>query len=240
VYKKRLDQILVDIAHMTLVDTNETKEFFVDEVGANPATIYPVHHGTDERIFYPREHPDNGQTTIWFHGTYIPLQGVEYIVEAAKLLEDRDIKFVLVGSGQERSRIDAIIDNHDIDNIVQKDWVPYEDLPNGIAQADICLGIFGTTGKTNRVVPNKVYEYMSMGKPVITGDTTAMRRLFEHRKNVLLCNRGDPASIADAITTLLADSQLRVKLGRAAHERYQERFSSEQVGKRLISILKSS
>ena len=69
------------------------------------------------------------------------------------------------------------------------------------------LRIFGSTNKTKRVIPNKVYDYVSMRKPVITADTLAIRELFEDDE-LMLVKVADHLSLANAIMTLKDNRKL--------------------------------
>jgi glycosyltransferase involved in cell wall biosynthesis len=80
--------------------------------------------------------------------------------------------------------------------------VPYEYLIDYICKADICLGIFGTSGKATRVIPNKVYQILAAGKPLVTGDTPAIRELLRESPTVRLVTPGSPESLASAVLDL--------------------------------------
>lgn len=237
-----IDRIGCELADTVLVDTLETKDFFVSEIGASEGSIRAIPHGTDERVFYPRERVDtnsDSEDQIWFHGSYIPLQGIEYIVKAADLLEHRDVRFKIVGTGQTYDRVSRIINRLEINNVNRVNWIDYDNLPNEIAKSILCLGIFGTSEKAGRVVPNKVYEYIAMKMPVITGDSPAMRRLFEHRRHVYLCQQGDAEALVEAVETLLDDPELRGRVRERGYRRYMNYFATELVGNRLNEVLEN-
>ena len=64
--------------------------------------------------------------TVLFYGQFIPLHGIETVVRAAKLTNGYDIRWVLVGKGQESVKIRALIKELKPSNLERIDWVPYE------------------------------------------------------------------------------------------------------------------
>lgn len=239
-YYRLLDQVTCGLADTVLVDTQETRDFFISELGVSGSKIHAVPHGTDEQVFSPRakDQKESGKDDIiWFHGNHIPLQGVQYIVLAAKKLEHRDITFRIVGRGQTYEQVTGIIHEKNIENVERIDWVDYEDLPGEISQTDLCLGIFGTSDKAGRVIPNKIYEYLAMKMPVITGRSPAMERVFDHGESLYLCERGSPDAIANATETVLDDETLRTRIVENGYNKYNTCFTTDKVGKRLAEIL---
>ena len=102
---------------------------------------------------------------------------------------------------------------------------PYDELPSLMADAHVCLGIFGTSAKAQRVVPNKVFDGLATARPVLTADTTGVREVLVHGDNAYLCPPGDPETLAGAITTLKFDEELRNRIARRGHRLFCERFS---------------
>lgn len=139
--------------------------------------------------------------TVLFYGQFIPLHGIDTIVHAAKIIEDsgKNVHWILIGEGQESMRIDELIKNIDLQSIKRVPWVPYEQLINCINSADVCLGIFGDSGKAMRVIPNKVYQILSAGKPLITANTPAIRELLDDGPMVRLVEPGNPEVLAAAV-----------------------------------------
>ena len=70
-------------------------------------------------------------------------------------------------------------------------WVPYEALGAEVGRAAICLGVFGESAKAARVVPNKVWQAMAVGRPVVTADTPAVREVLEDGRTAVLVPAGD-------------------------------------------------
>ncbi|MEO6919034.1 MAG: glycosyltransferase [Collimonas sp.] len=137
---------------------------------------------------------------VLFYGQFIPLHGIEHIVEAARLLSHEEIDWILIGKGQETSRIRAMLAEQPLPRMHWHEWADYQDLINWIRQADICLGIFGTSEKAANVIPNKVFQIIAAQKPLITRDSPAIRELLQHCPPcVSLIPAGNPRALADMV-----------------------------------------
>ncbi len=174
---------------------------------------------------------------VLFFGTYVPLQGTEYIVKAAKLLErEQDILFVFAGKGQERQKTQDLSERLGLKNTVFKDMLDPIHLRQEIADTDVCLGIFGDTPKTPLVIPNKVYESLAMGKAVITADTSAIRELFSD-SDIILIPAADAAALAGAILNLKNNSIIREGIAWRGHEKFMKSASYQVIGEELVTII---
>jgi glycosyltransferase involved in cell wall biosynthesis len=165
---------------------------------------------------------------VVFHGTFIPLQGLPTIIRAAKLLEDKRIRFRIVGDGQERPAIEQLVQDLAVSNVELVGRVPREQVPREIAAASLCFGIFGTSEKAGRVVPNKLFECLAVGRPVITADTPAIRAAFSGEVEVV--PPGDPEELAVKIETLLANPRRLVELAGAGRARFERDYSESALG----------
>ncbi len=191
--------------------------------------------GADENIFYPRKVKKEKVFTIIFWGKFIPLQGIEYIIKAAKILECEKIKFEIIGGGgQTYKRIIKLSKELGIKNIKFTNFIPYQKLPSYVSKAHIGLGIFGNTDKAKRVVPNKAYEILALGLPLITGDSIAAKEMnLKNKKNCVLCRMANPKAIADSILLLKKDKRLRDRIRKEGHKLFNENFCTKEIGKKV-------
>ena len=234
------DKIPCIISDLILLDTNEHIDYFVNTFGVPREKFRRVFVGTDDEIFYPRENVKNDDIfTITFHGSFIPLHGIQYIIRAAKILERYDdIKFEILGSGQAYNFIRNLSEKLKTHNVAFKERVNYEELPNFINSGDVCLGIFGDTAKAKRVIPNKAYEILAMRKPLVTGDSPAIKEGgIIDRKNALIVEMGNPEAIADALLELKSDENLRNKIAKKGYELFKENFTPKVIGSELRKYL---
>lgn len=237
IYYWLLDWLSMWLADVVLFDTNEHIKYVSKEFNIPENKFKRIFVGTDEKIFYPTVNSTDQVFTVFFHGHFIPLQGIDRIVEAAKFLDKEGVKFNILGKGQTYLEIRKLADKLGINNINFIDDVAYEELPRYINKSDVCLGIFGRTPKAQRVIPNKVYEYAAMSKPIITMDTPAIRELFGPEDVMLIDN--DSRVLADAILKLKKDEQKRRELGRNVYNKFKSSATVAMLGKQLLEIINS-
>jgi len=200
------DFIDCHLADEILIDTKTHKEYFSRTFHLHPADITVVYLEAPEN-FRPDPHHRKtiGKTCeVLFYGSYIPLQGVDVILRAAAILHEQhaQIHFTLVGGGQTYAAMRILATEWKLSNVTFKPFMPLQDLPMIIRDADIALGIFGTGDKTQRVIPHKVIECMACGVPVITADTPAIHERYKEGKGIYLVPAGDAHALAGKIVEL--------------------------------------
>jgi glycosyltransferase involved in cell wall biosynthesis len=224
-----------------ILDTSEYVEWFqrVHNVRAERFRLVPT--GADDRVYHAVEavHSDLRFTLIYY-GSFIPNHGVPTIVEAARLLHDvSEIRFVFIGDGPEKATAMALVQQYGLANVEFAGWMEREELVRQVAQADICLGVFGTTPQSLMTVQNKIYETLAMRKPLITGDSVTMRNSFVNGKHLVLVNRADPCDLAEKTMQLLNDPDRRAQLAIQGYQRFCESFSTQKLGELTRSHLEA-
>jgi glycosyltransferase involved in cell wall biosynthesis len=122
-------------------------------------------------------------------------------------------------------------------NVEWVQWINYDDLPREYWGAGCALGIFGTSDKSLRVIPNKAYQALACGTPLITGDTPAARELLRDGENALLVPPGDAPALADAIRKLARDGELAARIAGGGRAAYERAASEAVLGKRWRSLI---
>jgi glycosyltransferase involved in cell wall biosynthesis len=222
------------------LDTNEHIKYFSELFNTDEKKFIRIFVGSDDDVLFPKNNCAtlNKKFVIHFHGYFIPLQGIEYIIKAAHLLRKEDIFFNLIGNGQTYAKAKALSEKLDIKKIEFIDSLPYEKLRDQMSQADICLGIFGNTDKARRVIPNKAYEALAVGRPLITGDSSAIRELFTDRTNVLLSKMANENDLASKIMELKNNADLRNKISDNGYALFKNQLLPQTVVEPLINFLK--
>jgi glycosyltransferase involved in cell wall biosynthesis len=225
------------LADRIVLDTDVHIDYISEKFGIDRDKFERVFVGADEEVFSPRRRQERVTPLIvLFVGKFIPLHGIPHIITAASLLEEEDIRFEIVGSGQLYDEIMELCRRLDVKNITFTDWIPYQRLAEKMAQAHICLGIFGESGKARRVIPNKVFQGLAVGMPVITGDSMASRELLTHGRSALLVPMANPEALAGAIRSLKENQALRETIALGGHEVFRRRCGTKVLGKQLRAV----
>lgn len=234
-------------ADFLIFDTEEHRAYFYDRYKLSaPAAVVPV--GVPEDMFRPQADtappwPPTGEAAgarfeVLFYGTYIPLQGIEHILDAAAQSPDH-MGFTLIGKGQTWPEMQQRMADLGLDapKVRCLDRVPFEALPDHMAGAHVTLGIFGGTDKAWRVVPNKVVQAAACGRAIITADTPAVRRYFTHGESIWLVERASGAALTEGLAALAADPALRAKIGAGARAVFEQHFSLEAISRQMAHAL---
>jgi glycosyltransferase involved in cell wall biosynthesis len=214
-------------ADVVVADTEAHGRYLAELAGLGELPVCFV--GAEERLFRPGwRRPE--RFTVLFIGKLIPLQGVETILRAARLLPE--IPFRIVGSGQLGDLLQSAPTN-----VEHVPWVEYERLPDELRAAGCALGIFGTTGKAQRVIPNKAFQALAIGTPLITGDTPAARELLVDGESALLVPAGDAEALAQSIGRIAGNPELAERVAAGGRAAYDRSASEAVLGQRWREII---
>lgn len=227
-------------ADRVLADTPAHAGYFADTLGAR-ARIAVVYVGAEAGRFTPQPvgaGESKPVSEVLFYGSFIPLQGPATVVEAARRYQGPPVRWVLLGDGPLRKDCEARAAG--LPNVAFEDWLPYDRLPARIRLADILLGVFGTTAKAGRVIPNKVFQALACGKPVVTRTAPAYPAELQRVEcsGLVWVDAGDAQGLAECVAALAADRAALRGLGIAAAQTSQTYFSEVVVRRQLRDALK--
>jgi glycosyltransferase involved in cell wall biosynthesis len=240
----RIERRAYRFADLVIVDTAESASHLAELFSLPPALFCACPLSTDETVLQPQPYPvlspagnntSNGKCRILFIGTMIPLHGIDTIVACARLLEDDPLTITVIGNGQQGASVSAAGGNiHWL-----REWVDSPGIAQVIAEADVCLGIFGATDKADRVLPYKIYAYSRVGRAVITAATSCLTNLTRELdySPFILVPVADAEALAEAIRELASRPQLRAQYAAASARFYAENLSNQALQAKLLGAL---
>jgi glycosyltransferase involved in cell wall biosynthesis len=224
-----IDRHALRSADLVVADTEANAEFLARLAGLSTDRVAVCFVGAEDRVFTPGWAPVSPFTAL-FVGKLIPLHGVETVLATARRVPD--LRFRIVGSGQ----LEPLL-RQPPPNVQHVPWVDYPVLPQELRDAGCALGIFGTSEKARRVIPNKVFQALACGTPVVTADTPAARELLVDGESALLVPPGEPQPLADAVARLAADPELARRIGEGGRRAYEEQASERVLGEKWRDLL---
>jgi len=172
---------------------------------------------------------------VMFLGTPRPHKGIEELFEAMEKISDPDVRLVLVGGGLSVQRhIDNMKNNQDRVIIFPK--IPFNELPDYLAVADILAIPQRDTTDTQGQIPAKLFDGMAMAKPIITTPISDIPEVLGGHG--YLIEPGNSEQLANTINFIFANPEEARLKGQNARKRCQELYDLKVIEKELTSQIK--
>jgi glycosyltransferase involved in cell wall biosynthesis len=220
---------------------------FIDHVtrrGARRVEVVP--NGSDTTMFehagvgnkFRQENNLEGKYILLYAGAHGLSNDLGIVLEAAAKLGDMpDVSFVLVGDGKEKPGLEARARAMGLNNVIFLPPVPKMKMPDVLAAADACLAILKPIPIYGTVYPNKVFDYMAAGRPVILAMTGVIRAVVESAQAGIPIDPGDPLALANAVRFLAAHPEDARKMGMNGRRCVQEQYDRQVIGEKFARIL---
>lgn len=236
----RWELLLFKRADILLADTWPHADYFSKEFGVPAEHITVVYVGAEEPLFHLApmpDHSDGSPVEALFYGSFIELQAPQIIIEAARNYQGPPVRWTLLGKGPLRAECEHLA--RGLDNVHFENPVPYERLPARIHKADILLGVFDAGAKAGRVIPNKVFQSLACGRPVVTRKSAAYPPGCVGGVDAGLhwVEAGNPHDLAIMVAKLAQRLPVEPELGQLASRFYLRELSDAVIAKQLQTAL---
>jgi len=218
----------------------------VQACGARPVVLLP--NGADTRMFDPdadgaafrQAHGLQGRFVALYAGAHGMSNDLGILLEAASLLREReDIAIVLLGDGKEKPALMQRAAQMNLDNVIFLPPVPKNEMPLALAAADACIAILKPVELYKTVYPNKVFDYMAAGRPVVLAIDGVIRQVVEQAGAGLAVRPGDPARLAEALRNLADNRSMGSEMGKAGRAYVEAHFDREKLADQLTELLEN-
>jgi glycosyltransferase involved in cell wall biosynthesis len=153
-------------------------------------------------------------------------RGLETVIRGLQRLRERGqrVRFTVVGDGDFRGRLQALVSEAGIqDQVHFTGWVPHERLAAHIAEADVGVIPHPKNDHTDTTIPNKLFDYMLQGLPVLVSDAAPLQRIVTTERCGEVFQARDEVSLAEALSRLMHSSEL-ADMGRRGAAAVQRRY----------------
>ena len=220
-----------------VADTVAHRDFYRDtlNVPAEKLSVIYVGASDDFQAAPLKAKPEGAPLDILFYGSFLPLHGIPTILEAARLArQDATLRWTILGDGPEKEA--CLKSAHDLPHLQFEKPIPYEKLCARIHEADIVLGVFGETAQASRVIPNKVFQALAAGRPVITRQSPAYPPDCVQSPALTFVPPADPDALLKAVRRL-GDPSRRRDAANQARPLFNSLFSPEVLQHQLSHVL---
>ncbi len=234
-----MDYLGAWFADVTFLDVQHHADYYSSTFHLPKHKFAYVLVGADTDVFAPL--PKNKELPYFeveFHGKYIPLQGTPFIVQAAKLLENDNVHFTMIGAGQEEKAAKAIAEKLEVKNVTFLPFMPQSEITEYVRNADICLGMLGNVPRVVRSIPNKFYEVAAMARVCVNVDTVSLREVFTPDVDAIAVKLGDPEDLARKIREVKERGNA-LEMGQRAYETFLKTSTPTIVAQSLLDIIKT-
>ncbi len=163
----------------------------------------------------------------------------DILLEAAGLCTDPNVVFVVVGTGAERSKLEARATALDLDNFRLVDKQPRSLIPYLLALTDVSVVHLRASPLFETVIPSKIFEAMAMGRPIILGVSGESKKIVEEAGAGIAIPPEDAAALASAVETLSQDLETCERYGREGREYVFRCHDRKKLARRYWRLLEN-
>jgi glycosyltransferase involved in cell wall biosynthesis len=222
---------------------------FVDHITATGAhDIVVIPNSVDVSMFNPdstgqnfrKEHQLEGKYVILYAGAHGISNDLDVVLEAANLLRQQTaITFVLVGDGKEKQNLITQAASLGLENVIFLPPIAKDQMLDALAAADACVTILKPLDLYKTTYPNKVFDYMAAGRPVLCVIDGVIRQVVESGKAGVFIPPGNPQALASAIINLFQSPEESRLMGKNGRMYVEEHFDRTIQAKKLLSFFES-
>jgi glycosyltransferase involved in cell wall biosynthesis len=207
---------------------------FLDHVSSRGAIdVRVVPNGVDMAMFVSddngeefrkRNHLD-GFFVVLYAGAHGISNDLGVLLEAAnQLRQNEEIKIVMVGDGREKADLENRAAHLGIKNVHFLPAIPKLKMPSTLDGADLCVAILKPIDPFKLTYPNKVFDYMAAGKPVLLAIDGVIREVVEVAGAGVFVEPGDPKVLAESILEMSQNRSRLREMGEAGRKHVQSHF----------------
>ncbi len=240
---KKLEKKYYDRATKIFTATPGIKDHLLtEEIPADKIEV--LLNSVDTNLFSPKKvnktkfELDETDFVCGYIGNMSRVYDLETVIKTAQKLKDYpEIKFVLVGEGESKSKVQVMAKNMGLNNVIFIPETPLQELPEIINSFDLGLAPIAKIGVSQESFPSKVSEYLACSVPVLASLAGDMAKTIKEHEVGLIYEPGDAEALANYILKLSRDNLSMQIMSLNARQLALKMFSDEIFSEKLISAL---
>lgn len=231
---RHADQMMVNSpAYVSHVRERGAKSVELIPNGADPEMFHPLDTGAPFR----NANRLKNKFVVLYAGAHGMSNDLGVVLECAEILTQNPvIQFVLLGDGKEKAHLQARAAELGLKNVLFLPPVPKSGMAAALAGADACLAILKPLEAYKTTYPNKVFDYMAAGRPVVLAIEGVIREVAEAADCGVYPRPGEAQDLANAIQFLESDRDHALRLGMNGRQYLEEHFSRENLAGKLSAL----
>ncbi|MFZ5809121.1 MAG: glycosyltransferase family 4 protein [Chloroflexota bacterium] len=238
-----LERFLIQRADTVVVNSPG----FMDHVRQRGAKkIECVPNGADVNLFeakkdgnaFRRKYGLEGKFVVLYAGAHGMSNDLGTLLRSAQLVQSqKEIVFVLVGDGKEKPALMQQAEQMGLKNVLFLPPIAKTEISNVFQAADACVALLKPIPLYGTVYPNKVFDYMAAGKPVILAIAGVIKQVVEEEKAGIAVPPGDAPAMAAAVLQLAGNPMLAAECGQNGRRAILERFDRQKLANQFERLL---
>ena len=202
--------------------------------GSDPAMFQPADHGDAFR----KEHNLEGKFVMAYAGAHGMSNNLAVVLDAANILKcESQIHFLFVGDGKEKANLLAKADRLGLENVTFLPPVVKSEMHEVFSAVDATLAILKPIDVYKTTYPNKVFDGMAAGRPVVLAIDGVSREVVEKYDAGIFTPPGDADGLAKTVLTLANDPDRAKLMGKNGRKAVQDHYNRIQQAEKMMSIL---
>ena len=232
-------------ARKIVVVTDSFKKTLIER-GVPAEKIEVVKNGANRELFKPLPKDEelintlalNGKKVIGYIGTHGMAHKLDFILQCAKNLQDKNYHFLFIGSGAEKENLVSLKDKFGLKNVTMLDSVPKAEVSRYISILDLSLINLRKSDLFKTVIPSKIFENAGMEIPIIMGVEGEAQIIIEHYGAGLCFEPENETDFLKKLSMLLDDSALYQKCQEGCR-RLSVDFDRKNLADKMLKVIEA-
>lgn len=241
-----LEKFLYKRATHLLVNSPAYRDYLLNK-GVPATKISLIPNGVDPNMFDPDERGTAVRQEYQLQDKFVAIYAgalgiandIGVILQAAKIVKEKEpaIHIMLVGDGKERANLEKLASELNLTNVTFVGSRPKIEMKKFLAAADAGLATLQNIPMFRTTYPNKVFDYMAAGRPVILGIDGVIRDVLEKAKAGIFVPPGDAVALANALLKLCNQPELGRNMGQSGRDYVIKHFDRNDHANTFVQLV---